>query len=82
VEKEQEREQSLTLTIPEVATLLRISRGSCYEAIRRNELPYIKIGRRILVPRHGLLQMLSEPNALRGRYMVNKSTKTTKPERA
>lgn len=75
-------EERLTFTVPEAAQLLGIGRGSCYEAIRRNELPYIKIGRRILVPRHGLLQMLSEPNALRGRYMVNKSTKTTKPERA
>lgn len=57
-------EERLTLTVPEAARLLGVGRGSCYEAIRRNELPHIKIGRRILVPRHALEKLLSEPNAL------------------
>ena len=37
-------------TLDEVASLLRISRGSAYEAARRKEIPTIRIGRRLLVP--------------------------------
>jgi len=58
-------EERLTLTIPEVARLLGVGRGNCYQVIIRNELPHIKIGKRILVPRYALLQMLAEPSALR-----------------
>ncbi len=58
-------EERQTITVPEAARLLGIGRGSCYEAIKRNELPHIKIGKRILVPKHGLLQMLSQSTALR-----------------
>jgi excisionase family DNA binding protein len=39
-----------TLTIPEVAKRLRISRTLAYEAARRGEIPTLKIGKRILVP--------------------------------
>ncbi len=46
--------QVLVLTIPEAATLLRISRGLAYELARRNELPVIRLGRRIVVSRRAL----------------------------
>ncbi len=49
----------LTLTIPEAAELLRIGRNSAYEAVRRGDLPVVRIGRRLLVPRQALLEMLS-----------------------
>ena len=39
-----------TLTIPEVAKMLGLSRNKTYEAARRGDIPTIKIGRRILVP--------------------------------
>ena len=48
-----------TLTIPEAAKLLRIGRNSAYEAVRRGDLPVIRIGHRLLVPRQALLEMLS-----------------------
>ena len=48
----------LTLTVTECARLLGISRGSAYEGIRRGEIPYISVGRRILVPRLALEQLL------------------------
>jgi excisionase family DNA binding protein len=44
----------LVLTIPEAATLLRISRGLAYELARRNELPVMRLGRRIVVSRRAL----------------------------
>lgn len=51
--------ESRVKTLTEVATLLRISRGSAYEAAKRNEIPTIKIGRRLLVPCEALDRLLS-----------------------
>ncbi len=48
----------LVLTVEEAAEVLRISRGSAYEAIRANEIPHVRIGRTIRVPRHALLSLL------------------------
>lgn len=47
-----------TLTVPEAGYLLGISRGSAYEAARRGELPTIRLGRRLLVPRGALDRLL------------------------
>ena len=46
-------------TVEEVAKLLRISRGSAYEAARCGEIPTIRIGRRLLVPRAALERLLA-----------------------
>lgn len=46
------------LTIEEAATMLRISRQSAYEAARRGEIPTVRIGRRLLVPRRRLERLL------------------------
>ena len=43
------------LTVAEVASFLRISRASAYEAIRTGEIPSFKIGRSIRVSRSALL---------------------------
>lgn len=48
----------LTLTVPQAAQQLGIGRNSAYEAIRRGELPVLKIGKRILVPRQAVAKML------------------------
>lgn len=45
---------SLVLTISEAAALLRISRGLAYELARRNELPVMRLGRRVMVSRRAL----------------------------
>jgi excisionase family DNA binding protein len=47
------------LTIPEVARLLRIGRNSAYEAAQRGELPIVRIGRRVLVPRLAFERLLA-----------------------
>jgi excisionase family DNA binding protein len=49
-----------TLTVEQAAKLLRISRGLAYEAARRGEIPTIRLGRRVLVPRAKLLALLGE----------------------
>jgi excisionase family DNA binding protein len=51
------------LTVEEAAEVLRISRGSAYEAIRTNAIPHVRIGRTIRVPRAALLQLLQEDPA-------------------
>ena len=44
------------LTVPEAARLLRISRNLAYELVARNELPAVRLGRVIRVPKHGLTE--------------------------
>ncbi len=48
----------LVLTVEETAEVLRISRGSAYEGIRTGEIPHVRIGRTIRIPRHALLTFL------------------------
>ncbi len=48
------------LTVAEAAKFLRVGRNSVYEAIRRNELPSVRIGRRLLVPKAGVTRLLSD----------------------
>lgn len=47
------------LTVDEAAQFLRISRQSAYQAVRAGEIPVVKIGRRLLVPRAALERMLA-----------------------
>ena len=50
--------EKLTITVPDVGKVLGIGRSQAYEAVRRGEIPTIKIGRRILVPTKALERML------------------------
>ena len=54
--------ERLTLTVIEAAKLLGVSRNSLYEAVRRGEVPHLRIGRRILVPRSRLEEILDGVN--------------------
>jgi excisionase family DNA binding protein len=47
------------VTVGEAASMLRISRGTAYEAARRKQIPTIRIGRRVLVPLAALERMLA-----------------------
>lgn len=48
-----------TLDIPEVARLLGCSRGSAYRWAREGKLPALRIGRRLVVPRHAFDRWLA-----------------------
>ena len=50
----------LTITIPEVARILGISRGLAYELAKRDELPVpvIKLGRRMVLSRKAVEALL------------------------
>ena len=50
--------ESLTMSVTDAAKLLGISRAMAYECARTGELPTVRLGGRILVPRHRLLALL------------------------
>ena len=47
-------DDQLLLTVPETAKLLRISRNLAYELVARGELPAVRLGRVIRIPRAAL----------------------------
>lgn len=50
----------LTYSVEEGAELLGISRNSAYEAVRKGEIPTVRLGRRILIPRSRLEALLDD----------------------
>ncbi len=50
--------EKLTLTVDEAARYLGIGRNSAYAAIARGEIPAIRVGKRLLVPKAALEKML------------------------
>ena len=48
----------LTLSVPEVAAVLGISRAGAYELVHSASCPKVKIGKRILVPKDKLIEWL------------------------
>ncbi|MFC2033803.1 helix-turn-helix domain-containing protein [Chloroflexota bacterium] len=48
------------LTVDEAAQLLGLARNSAYQGVLRGEIPSIRIGRRILIPRIALERMLNQ----------------------
>ena len=51
--------EKLTLTVDETAKCLGIGRNSAYEAIARGEIPVVKVGKRLLVPKAALEKLLA-----------------------
>lgn len=56
---EEVEKEKLTLTVEEAAEVLGISRPTAYEAIKTGALPYIRIGRRIIIPIAALEKLLA-----------------------
>ena len=57
--------KSLVFSVSEAAKLLGISRGTAYSLVRMGQIPCIKWGKRILIPRVALLKMLEEAGAVK-----------------
>jgi len=58
----------LLLTVPEAAKVLRVGVSRAYEMAQRGEIPAVRIGRRIRIPREELRPLLgfqtpSKPSA-------------------
>lgn len=52
--------ERLTYNVREAAKLLGLSKNSAYQACLKGEIPCLKIGRRLLIPRAQLDRMLNE----------------------
>ncbi len=52
--------QKLTLNVNETSKLLGVARGSVYLAIERGEIPVLKLGKRLLIPRKALEDLLDK----------------------
>lgn len=57
------KDERLTLTVPEVAERLGLSRNGAYDAVAAGQIPAIRIGRRVLVPRAALQRMLEQADS-------------------
>jgi len=54
------KSKKLTYSVVEAADILGLSRSATYEAIRTKQIPSIRFGRRIIIPRFALEKMLRE----------------------
>lgn len=52
--------ERIVFTVEEAREKLGISRGLMYEALRRGEIPSIRVGRRILIPCLALEKLLDQ----------------------
>ena len=50
-----------TYTVPEAAELLGIGRAAAYLAAKRGDIPAIFIGKRVIVPKGPLKDMIANP---------------------
>jgi excisionase family DNA binding protein len=55
---------SLVVSVPEAARLLGISSTHAYELVACGELTHVRLGRRIVVPKHAIETLLSVPATL------------------
>lgn len=55
-----EQTEALTVSIPEAARMLGISRNLAYLGAARGEIPTVRIGHRLLVPKAALKRLLAE----------------------
>ena len=70
------KNDKLTLTVDETAKILGVGRNSAYEAIARGEIPVVKVGKRLLVPKAALEKLLNG-RLLKNKDEVNQVTQVT-----
>ena len=66
------QEERVTFTVEETAKLLGIGRQLAYDRAKTGEIPVIKIGRRLLVPRAALEKLFADPKPLNLTPAANK----------
>jgi excisionase family DNA binding protein len=50
------------ISVDEAAEALGVSRNTAYEAIKKGQLPHIRVGRRIVVPKLAFERLLEQGN--------------------
>ena len=53
-------DKRLCITVPEAAEMLGLSRNFTYELVKQKQLPVVKFGKRLLIPRLALEKMLEK----------------------
>ena len=53
-------DKRLCITVPEAAAMLGLSRNFAYELVKQGQLPVIRFGKRLLIPRVALEKRLEE----------------------
>lgn len=53
-------DEDLVMTVESAAKALHISRNLAYEAVRRGEIPSVRVGKRYLIPRRALERFLEQ----------------------
>jgi excisionase family DNA binding protein len=51
--------ETVTMSVPEAGRLLGLSRNAAYDAARRREIPVLRFGRKLRVPRVALERLLA-----------------------
>jgi excisionase family DNA binding protein len=51
--------ERLVWTVPEAGRMLGISRAHAYELVARGELPHLRLGRRLVVPKQAIEVLLA-----------------------
>jgi len=59
--------EDLVINVAEACKLLKLSRGAVYSGIKCGQIPAIRIGRRIIIPRSALSKMLEEAGTIKAR---------------
>ena len=59
VQGTQADEARLVWTVEEAGRMLGISRAHAYELVARGELPHLRLGRRVVVPKHAIELLLA-----------------------
>ena len=52
--------EPLVYSVKEAASLLKVSKNTCYTSIMRGDIPHIRIGKRILIPKLALEKLLHD----------------------
>jgi excisionase family DNA binding protein len=60
-QSEEEKKKRRVYDVPEAGAMLGLSRGASYQAVIRGELPVIRVGRLLKVPKAIFDRMLGEP---------------------
>jgi len=58
VRREEQQELPAVLTVEDMAAYLRIGRGKAYELVHQRQVPHVRVGRYIRIPREALLRWL------------------------
>lgn len=58
LERNDQPQEKIMLTVPEAAQILRIDKVTVYELAKSNGFPALRIGRRVLIPRDALLRWI------------------------